>query len=583
MTSDLTFRVGGDTSTTVGVVSTGEILTSTLARMDLDVFTFRTNPAEIKGGQSMFQVTFGHSVFSQSRIVDVLLCYDRESFDKNYPDIATSGLVIFDSDVFQVDETDLHANCDIVCAPITSLSRDVGSKSAKNIVASGILSYMFKIDSGLMRETILRKFSKKTEKIKDINLSAFDIGLKYATDNKLKCSVCDFIVQDRKKPSKKKLIISGNQAVTLGAIASKCSFFAGYPITPASEILEFAMRVFPNFGGIAVQMEDEISAIISCIGASFTGAKAMTATSGPGFSLMMEALGLCSMVELPVVIVDCQRGGPSTGLPTKTEQSDLMQSVYGGHGEAPRIVLAPSNVQDCFYMTIKAFNLAEKYQIPVIMLSDLVLAQLTQAIDIPDIPSIQLEYRSVFQETDGMPFARYRHTESGVSKISIPGQSTHTYIATGLEHNEEGNPNYTPENHAKMSHKRYKKMEFISQEIGFTSVFGDEIADVGIISWGSSEGSILSAMQMCRKNNIKIKLLQLKMLNPFPAHELSQFISSTQKILVVELNYTGQLSLLLKQRYNIDINTLNKCDGLPFFADEIFNKIVEINEEYTKN
>lgn len=574
MPDNLTIRVGGDTGSTTGVISTGEMLTYALARSQYDVFTFRTNPAEIKGGQAMFQVRMGnHPILSQGTQLDIVIAYDDEAHRMHGKELKNSGLLVFDTDTFAPQDLYKEQSYGI---PLSSLAQDKsGTKKAKNVVAFGLVGKLIGLQFDVLKQIVYEQFKYKSEKVIDANLKALEAGWEWALKNTV---ARDFAVEPRELKVSK-IVMSGNAAIAAGAIHAGCRFYAGYPITPASEILEMMEKELPKFNGIAIQTEDEISAVTACIGASFGGAKAMTATSGPGLSLMAEALGLSSMVELPIVIVDCQRGGPSTGLPTKTEQSDLMHAVFGGHGEAPRVVLAPSNVKDCFYGIIKAFNIAEKYQIPVIVLSDQSLAQRTQTFTRPKLEGIEIINRQLTNATDSESYQRFELTPNGVSPISIPGKNSPQYVATGIEHNESGNPNYTPANHFRMSTKRYKKLEHIAKEKGFTRRFGDENAKVGILSWGSTEGPIEAAIRKAARLGYEVAALQLKMVYPLPEEDIANFLKSVEKVIIPELNFTGQLNHLIRAKYLIDTIPLNKCAGMPFTPEEILSKIEEVMKQ----
>lgn len=570
MPNNLTIRVGGDTGVTTGIISTGEMLTTALARSQYDVYTFRTNPAEIKGGQAMFQVRMGnHPILSQGTVIDVLIAYDEECFKIYSKDVKAEGLIVFDADLFAPDDS---YKSQAYGVPMSSIAqKEAGTKKAKNMVAMGVVTEIMGFPEESIKGVLREQFKHKPQAVIDSNLRALDAGRNWALKNTV---TKDFTVPQREVKTSK-IVMSGNEAMAAGAIHAGCRYYAGYPITPASEILEFMERELPKYEGVAIQTEDEIAAVTSCIGASFAGAKPLTATSGPGFSLMMEALDLASMVELPLVIIDCQRGGPSTGLPTKTEQSDLMQAVFGGHGEAPRVVLAPANVKDCFYGIIKAFNIAEKYQIPVIMLSDQSLSQRSQTFTRPDFSTIEVWDRIKAKATNG-EYARFRITDNGVSPVAVPGESDVSYVATGLEHNENGDPNYTPANHFRMMSKRFKKLEYISKEPGFTRRFGDEHAKIGVISWGSTEGPIEAAIREAGRSGYEVAALQIKMLCPLPDDEIRNFLNSVQHVIVPELNFTGQLDQLLRSRYLVKTTRLNKCAGMPFTPEEILNKIEEV-------
>ena len=570
MPNNLTLRVGGDTGTTTGVISTGEMLTIAFARSQYDVFTFRTNPAEIKGGQAMFQVRIGnHPILAQGTTLDLLIAYDEEALKTHGKDLKPEGLAIFDTDTFFPDDNYAKQSYGV---PLSSIAQnEAGSKKSKNVVALGVAAEMLGLPMESVKTVLKEQFKHKPEKVIEANWKAFEAGWAWGLKNTISK---DFHVPPRSLKVAK-LIMSGNEAMAVGALHAGCRYYAGYPITPASEILEFMEREMPRYDGFAIQTEDEIAAVTSCIGASFAGAKAMTATSGPGFSLMMEALGLASITETPLVIVDCQRGGPSTGLPTKTEQSDLNQAIFGGHGEAPRVVMAPSNVKDCFFGIIKAFNIAEKYQIPVIFLSDQSLSQRTQTFTMPKISSIEVWDRLTASIKEDN-YLRYKLTENGVSPMAIPGRHASTYVSTGLEHNENGDPNYTPANHFRMMQKRHKKLEYISREKGFTRRFGDDNAKLGILSWGSTEGPIEQAIRTANHAGIEVAALQVKMIHPLPDEEIRQFINSVEHVLIPELNYTGQLNQVIRAKYMISTIPLNKCAGVPFSPEEIYNKIEEI-------
>lgn len=568
MPNNLTIRIGGEGGE--GVISTGELLTTALARSMYDVFTFRSYPAEIKGGAAMFQVRCGnHPVLSQGASLDALMAFNQEAIDLHAKDLKPEGILFYDPK----EGTPNGSPGAHVPVPLDEIADKVGGKRVKNVVALAALAKLMSVSRDLLKEIVRERWSSKGTAVVEKNLQAVDAGYDFMAKQKVER---DFYVSPTMR-KERKLTMSGNEAISAGAIFAGCRFYAGYPITPASDILEFMEHELPRFGGIALQTEDEIAAITSCIGASFTGKKAMTATSGPGFSLMIEAIGLASMVEMPLVIIDAQRGGPSTGMPTKTEQSDLMLAVFGGHGEAPRVVMAPANVKDCFYGIVKAFNIAEKYQIPVIFLSDQSLSHRTQTYTKPNLSTLEVVNR-LRANGDGREYKRFEFTESGVSPMAIPGESSTPYVSTGLEHNEAGDPNYTPVMHFRMTQKRHKKLEAIAREKGFTRRFGAEHANIGIISWGSTEGAIEEALLKASALGYEVAALQVKMLNPLPDEEIKNFINEVKAVIVPEINYTGQFAQILRARYLIKTEQLNKCAGFPFFPDEIVKKIEEVSK-----
>jgi len=376
----------------------------------------------------------------------------------------------------------------------------------------------------------------------------------------------------------KELVLSGNESLALGAIAVGCRFYAGYPITPATDIMEFLAKELPKLGGYVVQTEDEISAIGVVLGASFAGKKAMTATSGPGFSLMTEMMGLAVAAELPAVIVNVQRVGPSTGMPTKTEQGDLYQACYGSHGSAPRVVMALTSVEDCFYGAMQAFNLAEQFQMPVIVLSDASLGHRKATVPVPDPSKVPVVERRKPTAEELVAYKRYRFTPDHISPMSVPGMEGGGYVAEGLEHDEGGYPAASNhENHLRLTQKRYGKfaqVEKISNEL--VHIYGEPHPEIGIIGWGSTEGVIREAVQMAQDKGYSVGALHPKILYPQPLAKLTDFIKGTKAVIIPEVNYTGQFATLLRKRFAYEFNQLNKCIGLPFTPKEVFDKIEEV-------
>jgi 2-oxoglutarate ferredoxin oxidoreductase subunit alpha len=360
-------------------------------------------------------------------------------------------------------------------------------------------------------------------------------------------------------------------------IAAGCRFVAGYPITPATDILEELTEELPKFGGTGIQAEDEMAALAACIGASFAGQRAFTCTSGPGFTLMAELYNLASMAELPVVIADIQRAGPSTGMPTKAEQSDLFHALFSGHGEAPRVVLATANVADCFSLTVLAFNIAEKYQLPVILMSDQALSSRAEGIEPIDLSTIRLEERLKPTAEQLQDYKRYVITETGVSPMAIPGESgpRGIYCARGIEHNEHGVPNYEPATHREMTRKRFRKLQAMLRDLPPPRVYGPADAEVGVIGWGSTEGAIREALGMAAGKGIRVAALHLTVLNPLQDEPIKAFLRGKKRIVIPEMNYNGQLAYILRARYLIDPIQLDICEGRPIKVVEILQAIEE--------
>jgi len=485
------------------------------------------------------------------------------------------GVVLYDPKHCTVPEDFAF---DTVEVPLHDTAMKVtGARISKNIVALAAAVRAVGVPSDNAKELIIQKFQRKGQEVVDKNLAAFEVGLQIL--DRIPGIKKMHLESSSGAKAEGRIIISGNQALSLGAIAAGCNFVAGYPITPATQVLEFMMKYLPGFDGRVIQAEDEISAIAACLGASYAGAKAMTATSGPGLALMSELIGMASMSEIPMVIFDVMRSGPGTGMPTKTEQSDLMFAIHGTSGEAPRIVLAATSIEDCFHQAINAFNLAERYQMPVILLSDQSMAYRTKTMDIPDLSSIETVYRE--QPGSGAldEFRRYLDTDSGVSPVSIPGTEDGMFVSSGLEHDESGAANYTPENREKMVAKRYRKLETLQEELNANGngVFDDGGgAEIGVIGWGSTEGPINEAIRRAKAEGMKVAHLQPKVLYPLPTKKIEMFLKPLKKVLVFEENHTSQFAQHLRAQVDTngtEIKGINQCSGFPFTPDDVYTEL----------
>ncbi len=579
--TDLVIRVAGESGE--GVISTGDLILKAAAEASLHVFTFRTFPAEIKGGPAMMQIRMAaRPLLTHGDFLDVLLAFNQEAYERHTPELKKTGVLVYDSSCVEVDGTGGFVR---YAVPLTDLAKkEVGRVQSKNMVALGVLGKLFALPSAAFEEAIAKRFRDKGEKIVESNLQAFKVGWDYVTNRVVK--------QDPYRLPEtipaRRMVIAGNQAIALATFVAGCRFVSGYPITPATDILEWLAEELPKVGGTVIQAEDEMAALSACIGASFAGRKAMTCTSGPGFSLMTELMNLASMAEIPVVIADIQRAGPSTGMPTKAEQSDLYHALFAGHGEAPRIVLATANVEDCFYLTIEAFNMAERFQVPVILLSDQALSSRVETIERVDLNRVRLQER--MKPQPGQKGKRYSVTETGVSPFAVPGESgvEGIYCARGIEHDEEGAPNYEPEVHREMTKKRFRKLDVLATEISagvssngggpatqWAPRYGARDAEIGIIGWGSTEGAIREALAQAEAKGYKVAALHPRILNPLPDAAIREFLKPLKRVIIPEMNYTGQFAHLLRSRYPIDPVQLDVCEGRPIKVCEILEVIEE--------
>lgn len=575
--SDTVFRFGGEGGE--GVISTGELFTTACARSGLEIYTFRSYPAEIKGGHAMIQVRVGtqNILLSRGDEIDVMIAFNREAYDRHVQEIRQGGVLVYDNtDFLPGEDNDRTVKYPV---PFTKIAmEEVGVRLTKNMVALGAISELFGVPQEKFKELIRDKFSRKGEQVLAKNFQALEAGARYVAQNVRK------VEQIRVAPTGRqpKLVLSGNEALSLGAIAAGLKVYAGYPITPASSILEFLATELPKAGGVVIQTEDEIAALGVVLGASFAGKKAMTATSGPGFSLMVEMLGLAVMAELPAVIVDAQRAGPSTGMPTKMEQADLMMAIHAGHGEAPRVVLGLTSVEDCFYGIIRAFNIAETFQTPVVVLSDQGLAQREASILKPETSEIEILERRKPTAEELANYQRFRMTSDNVSPMAVPGMPDGFYAATGIEHTEGGELNYEPANHNKMMAKRAKKLEGVLKLPGVVKTYGNEHPEIAVIGWGSGEGVIRETVTLGLEAGLKVGALHPKILWPFPAEIINNYLANgIRRVIVPELNFSGQFAALLKQhlkRTDVEVISMSKGGGIPWKPGEILSTIKEASK-----
>jgi 2-oxoglutarate ferredoxin oxidoreductase subunit alpha len=590
MVNEVIIRIGGESGE--GTIAGGDIMALAAARWGYHVYTFRTFPAEILGGPCMFQVRIGDQpIKSMGDYADVLVCLNKEAYDRNVAELRHGGVLIYDPADFTPEAGDFIA----YAIPFNEIARkEVQLFQTKNMVMLGVIATLFGLPLEAIVQVVQSKLSKSRKSnpiLMEKNMLALEIARKFVHEQLSKRD--PFQLGHVEKANR--VVLNGNQAVVAGALSAQCRFFAGYPITPASDIMEALAKELPQVGGTFLQAEDEIAALAAVLGASFGGVRAMTATSGPGFSLMTELIGYASMAELPAVIVDAQRAGPSTGMPTKMEQSDLSFALNAGHGDTPRIVVAPADVADCYRLIILAFNMAERYQIPVLFLTDQSLTARVESVDRGLFKPMEIQGRLQYSangasanghssnghaapgETAAQGYARYAYTASGISPMNAPGGGAVAYVATGLEHDERGHPDYEPEDHTAMMEKRFRKLDTAAEELPKPQRYGDADATIGIIGWGSTEGTIQEAVDRARAKGYKVASLHPRILSPLPDRTIRDFIRSVEAVIVPESNYTGQLANLLGAKYGLQAIRVNKFGGIPFTAGEILRAIEEVS------
>ncbi|MFJ5770048.1 2-oxoacid:acceptor oxidoreductase subunit alpha [Psychrobacillus sp. NPDC093180] len=578
MLQQLSWKVGGQQGE--GIESTGEIFSMAMNRLGYYLYGYRHFSSRIKGGHTNNKICVRPTqVRTIPDDLDILVAFDQETIDVNYKELTEKSIILADAKFSPVAPEDCLAPMYIV--PFTEVAAELGTSLMKNMVAIGATSALLNLDKAVFQEVVDEIFGKKGQEVVEKNMQAIQQGFDTMAEQ-----LGDRLGEWELVPAdgKHRLFMIGNDAIALGALAAGVRFMAAYPITPASEIMEYMIKKLPLFGGAVIQTEDEIAAATMAIGSNYGGVRAFTASAGPGLSLMMEAIGLSGMTEQPLVIVDTQRGGPSTGLPTKQEQSDLMQMIYGTHGEIPKVVIAPSTGEEAFYDTIQAFNIAEELQIPVIILSDLQLSLGKQTVDPFDYSKIEIR-RGNLINTDEIPeaedksyFKRYEVTEDGVSPRVLPGTKHAIHHVTGVEHDETGKPSEAASNRKAQMDKRMKKLQHVnfSDPVYVSAPY--EEADILFVGFNSTRGVLEELQQTLIAQGMKVNHAHIRLIHPFPAKEVQPLVANAKKVVVVENNATGQLANILKMNVGGHDKVINvlKYDGTPFLPLQLEKQVKEL-------
>lgn len=578
MLQQLAWKVGGQQGE--GIESTGEIFSMAMNRLGYYLYGYRHFSSRIKGGHTNNKITVRPT---EVRIIpddlDILVAFDQETIDVNYKELTANGIILADAKFGPVQPEDSKAP--VVAIPFTAIASELGTSLMKNMVAIGASAALLQLDKGVFEAVVQEIFGKKGEEVVAKNMQAINQGydtlIELAPERE-----GAFALQPA--DGKRRLYMIGNDAIALGALAAGVRFMAAYPITPASEIMEYLIKKLPLFGGTVIQTEDEIAAATMAIGSNYGGVRSFTASAGPGLSLMMEAIGLSGMTEQPLVIIDTQRGGPSTGLPTKQEQSDLMQMIYGTHGEIPKVVIAPSTAKEAFFDTIQAFNIAEELQCPVIILSDLQLSLGKQTVEPFDYNSIQvtrgklLSGEEIQEVEEKSYFKRFEVTEDGISPRVLPGMKHAIHHVTGVEHDETGKPSEASGNRKAQMDKRMKKLDQIKfSEPVFVNAPHEE-ADILLVGFNSTRGVLEELQTSLNAQGITTNHAHIRLIHPFPAEEMLAHVNSAKQVLVVENNATGQLASILKMNVggHSKVKSVLRYDGTPFLPRQLENQVKEM-------
>ncbi|KAB1196883.1 MULTISPECIES: 2-oxoacid:acceptor oxidoreductase subunit alpha [Haloferax] len=575
MPADFNWAIGGEAGD--GIDSTGKIFAQALSRAGRHVFTSKDFASRIRGGYTAYKVrTAIDPVQSVVDRLDVLIALTQRTIDENLDELHDGSVIIYDGDRSTMADVEIPEGMIGLDVPLKALAEEAGGAIMRNVVALGAACAVADFPIENLDSALKKRFGGKGEAIVENNKKAARAGLEYVNEE------FDYEFDyDLETTDNDYVLLNGDQAIGMGAIAAGCRFYAGYPITPATNVMEYLTGRIERYGGHVVQAEDELAAINLALGAARAGARSMTATSGPGIDLMAETFGLVATSETPLVIVDVMRSGPSTGMPTKQEQGDLNMMLYGGHGEIPRFVVAPTSIDECFWKTVEAFNMAEKYQLPVYVAADLAMAVTEQTFppEAFDMDKVEIDRGKVVDDDsidewldEKGRFQPHAITDDGVSPRAFPGTKQGAHMSTGLEHDELGRRTEDREMRVEQVNKRDRKVETAkSSEDLSPREFGNPDSDSLIISWGSNEGALVEALDFLEEDGVDVRILSVPYM--FPRPDLTEDVEAADDVIVVECNATGQFANVVEHDTLTRVKRINKYDGVRFKADELADEI----------
>ena len=575
----LSLMVGGEAG--AGITRSGFLFAKTCLRGGLYVFGVNDYQSLIRGGHNYYTVRVDNEeIYSQTETVEILIALNKETVLLHKDELIAEAGVIYDADQFTMTKEELEReDINLFHIPMQKIVKKLqGPQIMENSVALGAANALLDYDQKLLNQVLLDTFKPKTA---EQNIKAAKQGYTYAKENYQ--NKFGYKLKKTDLAGKKRVFLTGNEAIGLGALNAGCKFYAAYPMTPATSLLHFLAPLDREYNMVVIQTESEIAAINMVAGASYSGVRSMTATSGGGFCLMSEGLGMIGMTETSPVILLVQRPGPSTGLPTYTAQGDLRFVIHASQGEFPRVLIAPGDVEECFYNTLEAFNLAEKYQIPALIISDKYLAESNGTAEVFNQNRIEIDRGYFLNEdtyTEEEEYKRHRFTENGISLRVIPGTKGAIIRTNADEHNELGYTTEDPILTTKMNDKRMKKLEALAKELEkyeTVKLHGPKETDITIIGWGSTKGPIREAIKILTKEGFEVNYLQIVYLNPFPANKIQKILESAKKTIIVENNMTSQVTSLIREHLLLDIERkILKYDGRPFNPKTLAQKIKEV-------
>lgn len=573
--NSVTWKIGGESGQ--GIMVTGLLFSKACVRAGLYAFDYSEYPSLIRGGHNTYLARItGRELFSQDRSVEVLVALNQETIAKQFRELSPGGAILYDPEDPKLDlKVVTRRDLRLLPIPLTKLQVEAGgAKIMRNSVAVGATFALLGLDFHFVETVIRDVFAEKGEAVISHNLDVFKAGYAFGQAHFPK----DFGWRLVPKRPHGQLVMTGNDAIVLGAIQAGVGFYSGYPMTPSSTLLHGMASLAHEYGFVVKHAEDEISVANMAIGAGHVGVRSMCATAGGGFSLMVEAYGMAAATETPLVMVEAIRPGPSTGLPTWTGQGDLKFMLSMGQGEFPRLVAAAGDVEECFWLTLEAFNIAEKYQTPVVLITDKYLAESHATVRAFDLQKATRDRGKVLTEAQLASLKDYRRYDTkvadGVSPRSLPGMNGGVFLANSDEHDEYGFSMEDAEPVKAMMDKRMRKFEAARKGIAEPKLEGPAKADLTIVSWGSTKGPIKEAMLALDEKGVKVNFLQVRWMSPFPVKTVTGVIAKAKRVLLVENNQTGQFGQLIREQTGLDIKEkLLKYDGRPFYPEEIVERV----------
>lgn len=577
----ITWKIGGEAG--FGIMTTGVMFSKLATRHGLHIFDYIEYPSLIRGGHNVYEVCLDdEEVFSQEKGVDLLFALNQETIDLHKGEMKPGGLLAYDAENTKADETELK-NKQVILYPIPyiRLTREAGAlKVMENNVALGASAALLGMELEILNQLIADTFASKGEKIITPNQAAAKIGYEYV----LKNPPADLKTKIKKQENQPQLVLTGNEACVLGAIAGGCKFYAAYPMTPSSAALALMADIGARHGVVVKHAEDEISVINMAIGAGYAGVRAMVGTSGGGFSLMVEGLGLAGMTETPLVILMGQRPGPATGMPTWTGQGDLQFLIHASQDEFPRFVLTPGDINEVFYLTAEAFNLAEKYQTPVFVVTDKYIAEGHKSTRVFDTGKIKIDRGKLMSWELGetvKDYLRYKVTDDGLPERALPGMKQAIFTANSYEHNEYGYSTEDCKERTDQVDRRNRKISEYLKNLPEQNLYGPPTADLTLVAWGSTKGPVLEALHQLKSEGFAktVNFLHITHAWPAPVDSLKKHLLGAAKMLLIEGNSQAQMGQVIRQETGIKIeNKLLRYDGRPFYPEDIMVKIKEMTQ-----